>query len=186
MPRPCTICTHPDRETIDQELLTGTPYHTVAKEHSVGVSAVFRHRRDHLTRLMANAVEARGVRNLEYGDDLLGQLEFLNGKTLKILDEAEAMGDRRGALAAIREARSTIELNAKLCGQIREQHLHLHGHQQLTPEAHEQFMDAIEVMRDYRERCLPAKGSIRDDVHLLSGEAALPRIACYEGTDELP
>ena len=186
MPRPCTICTHPDRETIDQELLTGTPYRTVGKQHDVGVSAVFRYRRDHLTRLMANAVEARGVRNLEYGDDLLDQLEFLNGKTLKILDEAEAMGDRRGALAAIREACSTIELNAKLCGQIREQHLHLHGHQQLTPEAHQQFMEAIEVMRDYREKCLPPQGSIRDDVHLLEGESALPRTTYYGGTDELP
>ncbi len=132
MPRPCTICTHPNREAIDQELLAGTSYRTVGKQHSVGVSAVFRHRRDHLTELMAQAVQARGVQELGYGDDLLGQLEFLNGKTLKILDEAEATGDRRGALAAIREARSTIELNAKLCGQIREQHLHLHGHQQLT------------------------------------------------------
>ena len=83
MPRPCTICIHPDRETIDQQLLAGTPYRTVGKQHSVGVSAVFRHRRDHLTRLMATAVEARGVQELGYGDDLLGQLEFLNGKTLK-------------------------------------------------------------------------------------------------------
>ncbi len=39
-------------------------------------------------------------------------------------------------------------------------------------QAHEQLMDAIEVMRDFRERCLPPPGSIRDDVHLLHGEDA--------------
>ena len=42
---------------------------------------------------MAKAVEARGVRDLEYGDDLLGQLQFLNGKALSILDDAEASGE---------------------------------------------------------------------------------------------
>ena len=58
--------------------------------------------------------------------------------------------------------------------------------QQLRPEAHEQFIEAIEVMRDYREKCLPAKGIIRDDVHLLSGEAALPKpVTALEGASRL-
>ncbi len=118
-----------------------------------------------------------------YGDDLLGQLEYLNGKTLKILDEAEAMGDRRVALAAIREARSTIELNAKLCGQIREQHLHLHGHTMLSPEAAEQFIEAMATMQKVVGK-LP-KGDIREDVHLLEGEAALPRAVSFKRTDDL-
>ena len=95
-------------------------------------------------------------------------------------------GIDKGALAPFGRRASTIELNAKLCGQIREQHLHLHGHQQLTPEAHTQLMDAVEVMRDFRERCLPAPGSIRDDVHLLEGESALPRTTYSGGTDKLP
>jgi hypothetical protein len=132
---------------------------------------------------MAQAVEARGVQELGYGNDLLGQLEFLNGKVLKILEDAEASGDRRGALAAIREARSTIELNAKLCGQIREEHLHLHGHQQLTPEAVEQMasvMENVQALLEHRSQ----KGSIRDDVHLLEGESTLPRPVHLERGDE--
>ncbi len=116
--RPCTICTHPDLETIDNELLAGTSYRDLAKRFGVGVSSVFRHRRYHLTALIAKALEAREVRDLNHGDDMLSQLEFLNTKTLRILADAEKAGDRRGALAAIREARSTIELNAKLCRQI--------------------------------------------------------------------
>ncbi len=185
MARPCTVCTHPDHETIDQDLLSGTPYRAVGKRYGVGTSAVFRHRRDHLTELMAKAVEARGVRDLEYGDDLLGQLQSLNGRAMSILDDAETSGDRRTALAAIREVRSIIELNAKLCGQIREQHLHLHGHQMLSPEAHEQFVQGVALMREFTEKCLP-QGDIRDDPHLLSGEAALPRAVSFGEPDELP
>ncbi len=185
MARPCTVCTHSDHETIDQDLVSGTPYRAVAKRHGVGVSSVFRHRRDHLTELMAKAVEVRGVRDLEYGDDLLGQLQSLNGRAMSILDDAETSGDRRTALAAIREVRSIIELNGKLCGQIQERHLHLHAHEQLSPEAHQQFMQGIEIMRGFTEKCLP-QGDIRDDVHLLEGEAALPKATSIEELDELP
>ncbi len=185
MPRPCTVCTHPDHETIDRDLLSGTPYRAVGKRYGVGTSAVFRHKRDHITQLIAQAVEARGVRDLEYGDDLLGQLQSLNGRAMSILDDAEASGDRRAELAAIREVRSIIELNAKLCGQIAERHFHLHAHQQLTPEAAEQLTSAMGAMREFVEaqRSMP---SIRDDVHVLSGEDALPKARDFEGTDELP
>ena len=182
MARPCTVCTHNQHEAIDRDLLSGTPYRAVGKRYGVGTSAVFRHRRDHLTELMAKAVEARGVRDLEYGDDLLGQLQSLNGRAMSILDDAETSGDRRTALAAIREVRAIIEVHGKLCGQIQERHLHLH--QQLSPEAHEQFMQGIEIMRGFTEKCLP-QGDIRDDVHLLSGAEALPRAGSFEDTDDL-
>ena len=184
MPRKCSVCNPEQRESIDQDLLSGTPYRSVGKRYGVGTSAVFRHKRDHITQLIAQAVEAREVRGLEHGDDLLGQLQSLNGRAMSILDDAETSGDRRGALAAIREVRNIIELNAKLCGQIREQHLHLHGHQMLTPEAAEQFVEAMSTMEEVLHR-LPAPGSIRDDVHLLSGKDALPKPSSFEES-ELP
>ncbi len=184
MARPCTVCSHDQHESIDQDLLSGTPYRAVGKRYGVGTSAVFRHKRDHITQLIAQAVEARGARDLEYGDDLLGQLQSLNGRAMSILDSAETSGDRRGALGAIREVRSIIELNAKLCGQIQERHLHLHAHEQLSPEARQQFMEGVALMREFTEKCLP-QGDIRDDVHLLSGAEALPKATSFEES-ELP
>ena len=65
MARACTVCTHPEHQSIDRDLLSGTPYRAVGKRYGVGTSAVFRHRRDHLTELMAKAVEAREIRGLE-------------------------------------------------------------------------------------------------------------------------
>ena len=44
----------------------------------------------------------------------------LQRRTLRILDSAEKAGDRRTALAAIREARGNIELLGKLAGELQE------------------------------------------------------------------
>jgi hypothetical protein len=133
---------------------------------------------------MAKAVEAREVRDVEHGDDLLGQLQFLNKKTLSILEEAESSGDRRVALAAIREARSNVELNAKLTGELVERHAHLHGHGALSPEAAEQFIEAMAGMKESLA-VLRSGPSIHESPHLLEGEAALPRVVSLSDGDDL-
>ena len=53
----------------------------------------------------------------------------------------------------------------------------------LSSEAAEQFIEAMATMREVVGK-LP-QGDIRDDPHLLSGEAALPRVASFESTDDL-
>ena len=95
------------------------------------------------------------------------------------------MGDRQGGASPIREARQHDRAQREAVWPDPRATPALHAHHQLSPEAHEQFMDAVEVMLDYRENCLPRQGSIRDDVHLLDGEAALPKMASCEGSDEL-
>ena len=134
---------------------------------------------------MANALEARGARELDHGQDLLAELNKLHERATAILTKAEDSGDLRAALLAIREVRGCLEFGSKLTGQIAEQHLHLHGHQMLSPEAHQQFVDAVAEMKAYKE-LLPPKGSIRSDVHLLSGEDALPKTISVEATEVLP
>ena len=46
--RRCTVCVHPDRATIDAELLQGISYPTVAGRHGLSTTAVYRHRRRHV------------------------------------------------------------------------------------------------------------------------------------------
>ena len=175
MARPCTVCSHPDRETINQELIAGTSYRNVGKQFGVGVSAVFRHRRDHLTELLANALEARGARELHHGDELLNQLQGLTTEALSILNDSRGSGDNRTALVAISELRRNIELTARLTGELIEKHAHLHAAAGLTPEAQQQLTDAVNVMREYKAQ-LPPPGSIKSDIHLLEGAAALPGV----------
>jgi hypothetical protein len=45
MPRPCSICTHPNRETIDAEIRAGTPNRRTASKCDVSEAAVRRHRK---------------------------------------------------------------------------------------------------------------------------------------------
>ncbi len=54
------------------------------------------------------------------GDGLLDQLQQLQAKALGILARAESAGDLRSALGAIREVRSTLELVAKVTGELRD------------------------------------------------------------------
>lgn len=43
MPRACTICTHTEQTTIDQDLAAATPYRAVAERYGVSKSALIRH-----------------------------------------------------------------------------------------------------------------------------------------------
>jgi hypothetical protein len=50
--------------------------------------------------------------------ELLAQVQDLQARTLSILEAAESTSQHRTALSAIREARSNLELLAKLVGQL--------------------------------------------------------------------
>jgi hypothetical protein len=118
VPRRCTICAHEDLETINKALVSGEPYRSVANRYeSLSQAAVQRHQENHLPATLAKAKEAEQV---AHADDLLEDLKGLQGRTLTILEAAEGANQHRTALAAIREARSNLELLAKLLGELDE------------------------------------------------------------------
>src|SRR5690242_15193722 len=101
MPQPCSICVSPSRHAIDVAIIAGTPFRRVAAQFGVTEQAVRRHRVAHLPERMARA---RDAAELAEADDLVAQVRALRARALAILDDADAAGDRRAALAAIREA----------------------------------------------------------------------------------
>ena len=107
MPRPCTICSNPHHETINQELVSGTPYRLVAKRFDASAPSMYRHQQAHLPVTLLKAREAHQV---AHADSLLAQLQSLQQKALEILAMAEDKGDLRSVLAALRELRGTVEL----------------------------------------------------------------------------
>jgi len=117
VPRSCLICQHPDRESIDKALARQTSNRELARIYSLSESAVRRHKGNHLPAKLAKAHEAEEV---AHADDLLRQVRALQSKTLSILLRAEGAGDLRTALSAVREARSNLELLAKLSGELDE------------------------------------------------------------------
>ena len=65
--------------------------------------------------------KAQEAQEVAQADNLLEQVQNLQAKALSILAKAEAAGDLRTALQGIREARSCLELLAKLQGELQQE-----------------------------------------------------------------
>jgi transposase-like protein len=89
MPRRCTACDHPERHSIDEALVTGAPYRSVAKRFGLSESAVYRHKVEHLP---AHLLRAREAEEVARADDLLEQVRNLQAHALNILERAERLG----------------------------------------------------------------------------------------------
>src|SRR5262249_44706212 len=117
MPRVCTVCAHQSRQEIDAALTTGAPYRRIAPQYGLTERSVRRHAADHIPAMLAQAAQAKVVTQ---AGDLLTQVQTLQAKALDLLAKAEAAGDYRTALAGVREARGTLELLARLRGELDE------------------------------------------------------------------
>ncbi len=117
MPRPCSICTHPEREEINRALVEAVPFRKISERFGTSVTALHRHKTDHLP---GKLVKAREALEIAEAEGLLGQVRDIHARTLAILEAVESTGEHRTALAAIREARSNLELLAKLIGELDE------------------------------------------------------------------
>jgi hypothetical protein len=117
VPRSCTICEHADREAIDRALVGDSSNLSVSSLFAVSEQALRRHKANHLP---AKLVMAQAAEEIAQADDLLGQMQDLQARTLAVLEAAESTNQHRTALSAIREARSNLELLAKLLGELDE------------------------------------------------------------------
>lgn len=117
MPRTCTVCASKHRSAIDRAILAGTSIRAIAARYRVSSSSVSRHATCHVSERLASAHAAAEVAD---ADGLLAELRRLHATTLGILQVAEAGGNGRLALAAVREARGNLELMAKVLGTIEE------------------------------------------------------------------
>ena len=117
MPRRYPVCDHPEMHSIDETLVTGAPYRSVAQQFELSESAVFRHKTEHLP---AHLLKAKEVEEAARADGLLDQVRNLQAHALDILERAEKGGDLRTALAAISQARGNLELLGKLAGELDE------------------------------------------------------------------
>ena len=115
MPRVCSVCTHPDRTSIDQALVSGKPVRETSALFRVSEDALGRHKEGHVPAELAKANDAEEV---AHADDLLRELRLLRAKAYSLLLTAERQGDLRTALAGIREARACLELLLEVEGEL--------------------------------------------------------------------
>jgi hypothetical protein len=115
MSQSCKVCSHSDRDKIDQILISGTEYRKISETFSVSISSLFRHKSSHLPDTL---VKAREAREIIKADSLIAEVKSLREKTLNILQRFEDSGDLRGAIVAVRELRENVELLGKLLGEF--------------------------------------------------------------------
>ena len=115
MPRICTICAHKKRAAIEKVVLAGEGLRKIAGRFGTSVTALHRHKSDHLT---PSLVKANGAAQAAHGDDLLGKVRELEADARRIMSKAEQAEDLRTAVMAIRELARLIDLLGKLRGEI--------------------------------------------------------------------
>ncbi len=115
MPRSCTVCVHPERHAVNVALVQRDSYRTIADRFGLSQTALKRHGKEHLPELLAKAKDAVEVAE---ADDLLSRLEALQSRTLAVLEAVEGTENYGVALAAIREARSNLELIGRVTKEL--------------------------------------------------------------------
>lgn len=118
--RPCTVCRHSDRRTMELAVTRGEEVAAVSRRFA-GVSddSLRRHMASHARKAMVMASAAIGRRDLASGLGLTEEASDLYDRTVRILDEAERAKKLPVALLAIREARGNLELLGKFTGKIK-------------------------------------------------------------------
>ncbi len=115
MPRTCTICSHPQRDAIDQAIVTGMANRPIASQFQVGYKAVERHAAGHIKQAIKQSQVAKEEAQTL---DVVRQLVTINTVTLAILKEARDTKENNLALSAVDRVMKQLELQAKLLGDL--------------------------------------------------------------------
>lgn len=110
MTQVCRVCSHPDRKTIDREIVSGGNLSEIGRRYGIGKDSVWRHKRDHLGGAAVAGVrrsfENHGVKLLE---TMLDRMNELTARTESLLDQAEEKDQVRNALLAVQQLRNNYQ-----------------------------------------------------------------------------
>ena len=118
MPQVCSICKHERRPEIDKALLAEQPLRTVAQQFETSATALFRHKRDHLSAALVKAKRKKEAKEEVQAESLFDRLKSINRETLEILTEARESKNLPVALMAINRIEKQLELEARLLGEL--------------------------------------------------------------------
>jgi hypothetical protein len=145
VPQTCTVHLHPERAAIDAALLAGVASNRrTATQFNLSEAAVRRHRTAHLSAPLVKAQEAAQAQaEAKRGESLLDQVKALQQRAVRLLERAEAKGDHRTALLAIRElARLTDMLTRAFPPEVLEKARTLAWIDSMNEEEVNQYLEA--------------------------------------------
>lgn len=136
MPRRCTICEHPQQREIDKALIAGSTLQHLSGLFGVSLSALFRHRKEHLPALLAKAKSAEppsqavelethqqavNAKALAHALDVVQQLKAINSACLEVLKQARSQAQAKILLQAVDRIHRQIEFQARLLRDLDEE-----------------------------------------------------------------
>jgi hypothetical protein len=65
MPRKCSVCAHPERDTIDKAILAEGILRALARQYGLSRDALERHKKDHIAAALAKTAAAQALTNAE-------------------------------------------------------------------------------------------------------------------------
>jgi len=120
MPRVCKACLHKNRKQIDEAYLDGETVRDIeGRFPDLSRASIQRHK----AHVSATLVKARDVAEITRADSLLDKVQGLECDARRLQATAEAGGDVRTAIAALRETVRIAELLARLLGELRDREL---------------------------------------------------------------
>lgn len=146
-------------ESVDKALVANEPYRSVAKTFGVSAPSVLRHKKHHLS---SSLVRAQKAKEAASADNLLADICKLKSRAERILKHAEEEQDHRIALSAIRELRSTIELLARISGELRDTAT---VNVLITPEYQSLRTTIIQTLAPYPEARLAISNALKEHNH---------------------
>lgn len=118
MARKCKVCEHSKLDEINKSLIECQNISEISRDYDIPWNSLDKHKKNHLPAALSQARQAGEVSR---ADTLLEQVKQLQDKACSLLDKAESAGDMKTALTGVREARSCIELLAKLQGELQQE-----------------------------------------------------------------
>jgi len=115
----CSVCKHEDIKAINSLLTKGASIRDVSRQYSVTRPSVDRHKRNHLEKKILAANKRAEEKTILSAQGILEESQGLFNKMKGLLEDLEEKGtDSELTMKAHRECNRSLELLARLCGQL--------------------------------------------------------------------
>ena len=178
MSRRCTVCDHPKRREIDKALIAGNSLSHTAVVFDLTVSALFRHRKEHLAPLVAKAQAEEAANEVArvkehrqsveadetaHALDMSQQLKVVNAACLEVLRKARTDAKQTTLLQAVDRIHRQITLQAQLLGGSAEDTSEADSIQTQWPRIRQVVIDALRPFPEARIAVAEALSHLSDD-----------------------
>lgn len=157
--RNCTVCSHPDRASVELGLANRVPLRVLATRYGLSQDAVHRHRHRHMSPQLTAQLMTRGrlteidldKLRITESEGLLQHLVAVRGRLYRAMDQAEDLGDYLNASRVSATLLKNLELTAKLLGDLQSGAQHVTQNILVMPEYHGLRTAILQALRAHPE-----------------------------------